>query len=312
MLALSALPMLGAGNVARAQDAGRPVRIVVPFAPSGFPDRIARQLVRYLGEDTQVRYYVENRPGAGGILGSAEVANAPPDGTNLLISSLPSQVLAPLINPRGAVDPIKSFTHIAYIGGPPTAFVVPAASPLKTFDDLIKTAKAKGLTYQTGGAGTVGHLIAEYVKEKSGTQLIHVPYNGPMMTDLLSGVVDFASLAFSTAVGQIEGGKLRVLAVGSDARLPDWPDIPTFKEAGFDISALSWLALSGPAGMPDAMVKDLNQRVIKIMARPELADMRKQEVIVPRALTPAELTAQFEADIARWKPVVQAAGLAKQ
>jgi tripartite-type tricarboxylate transporter receptor subunit TctC len=308
VLGLVAVPILLV-VAAKAQDSSRPVRVVVPFAPSGFPDRIARILTRYMSEDLQQRYYVENRPGAGGLVGSADVAGNAPDGMNYLISSLPSQVIAPLVSGKASFDPIKSFTHIAYIGGPPTCFVVPVSSPFKTFDDFLRTAKTKSVTYQTGGVGTVGHLLAEYVMRKGGLQLIHVPYNGPMMTDLISGVVDISSLALSTAVGQVEGGKLRVLAIGSESRLSDFPNIPTLKEYGFDISALSWLALSAPAGLPDKTVEALNREITKVMARDDVKPLLRQEVVEPINMTPQQVSAAFEREIARWRPIVEESGV---
>jgi tripartite-type tricarboxylate transporter receptor subunit TctC len=301
-----------AAGAAHAQDIPtRPIRIVVPFAPSGFPDRLGRVLAKYLSDSLQQRVYVENKPGAGGIVGSSEVAHAAPDGTTLLITSLPSQVLAPLINPKSAPDPIKSFTHIAYIGGPPNCFVVAGTSPIKTLGDLMTAAKAKPMSYGTAGVGTLGHIFAEYVARKAGLQLIHVPYNGPMIGDIISGTVEFGSITMSTVAGNVAGGKLRVPAVATRDRLPDYPDIPTFRELGFDLAAVNWLGLAGPAGLPDSLVRRLNADVIKTMARPEAQEILRREIITAIAMTPPDMAQLIESETKSWAPIVEAAGLKK-
>lgn len=147
----------------------RPIRLIVPFAPGGFPDRIAR----VLASEWPQRMYVENKPGAGGMLGAAEVAHARPDGTTLVVSSMPTLVLAPLINPHADFHPIEDFSHIAYVGGPPNAFVVAATSKIRTFADLVRAAKDKPRTYGSAGVGTVGHLTAAYVAQKDNLKLTH-------------------------------------------------------------------------------------------------------------------------------------------
>ena len=296
---------------AAAQELTRPVRIVVPFAPTGFPDRLARILAKYLSESLDQRVYVENKPGAGGILGSVDVAHSAADGSSLLISSLPSQVIAPLINANTGFDTFKSFTPIAYIGGPPNCFFAAAGSKLRTFEDLLKTARAGPVSYGSAGVGTLGNIFAEYVARKAGMKFIHVPYNGPMIADVMSGVVDFGSLVMSTVAGNIQGGNLRVLAVASEKRLPDFPDVPTFRELSFEISAVNWLTLSGPAGLPDALVRRLNHDVNDVLARPDVRSVLRQELIEPIPMRPEEVEKLMRAETERWAPIVAAAGLAK-
>jgi tripartite-type tricarboxylate transporter receptor subunit TctC len=287
-----------------------PVRLVVPFAASGFPDRIARLLAKYLSESFAQRVYVENKPGAGGIVGSADVANAAPDGSALLISSLPSQIITPLINQNPGYDTFKSFTHIAYIGGPPNCFVVAAGSTFKNFGDLVAAARAEPVSYGTAGVSTLGHIFAEYVARKDGLKLIHVPYNGPMFADIMSGAIQLGSLVMSTVAGNIQGGNLRVLAVASDKRLPDFPDVPTFRELGFDISAVNWLAVSAPTGLPAPLTARINRDVVAALVRPEMAAILRQELIEPVAMTPDEVLELMRAESKRWAPIVAAAGLA--
>jgi tripartite-type tricarboxylate transporter receptor subunit TctC len=311
MAAASASVMLTSGP-ADAQDASaRPVRIVVPFTAGGFPDRLARVVAKHLSDELNQRVYVENRPGAGGLVGSADVARSAPDGTTLFISSVASQIIAPLLNPQSGLDTLKDFTHIAYIGGPPIGLVTSTSGKLRTFDDVLKASQRSAVSYGTAGVGTAGHLAAEFVAKKTGLKSIHVPYNGPMLGDIISGVVDLGSIGTSTAIGNVQGGKLWLIAVASRQRLPDFPDVPTFRDLGLDLDAVNWLALSGPAGLPEPLVLRLNGEVVRLMNQPEQRTMLRQEVIEPIAMSPAELAEFFRAELKRWEPVVASAGLRK-
>jgi tripartite-type tricarboxylate transporter receptor subunit TctC len=283
----------------------------VPFASAGFADRIARVIASEMSETHPQRVYVENKPGAGGMLGSAEVARAAPDGTAFLMSSMPTLVIAPLINPRPDFRPVEDFSHIVYIGGPPIAFVVASNSKIQSFGDLLRIAKDTRQNYGTGGAGTVGHLTAVYVAQKVDLKLTHIPYNGPMIGDIISGVVDMGSLAASTVLGNIDGGTLRALAIGTDKRLAKYPQVPTFKELGFNISPIAWLAISGPPGMSRELQMMLNKQINDILARPKLKEILQNELIEPVAMLPEELTSLLKKEIARWAPIVESVGLRK-
>jgi tripartite-type tricarboxylate transporter receptor subunit TctC len=311
-LALAAAAAIALMSTApRAQDTSRTIRIVVPFTPGGYPDRLGRVVAKYLSEELQQRVFVENRGGAGGILGSAEVARSAPDGTTLLISSLASQVITPLINPKAAPDGVTAFTHIAYIGGPPNCFGVPSNSKLHTLDDILTATKAAPLTYGSSGVGTLGHIFVEYVAHKAGVKFIHVPYNGPIVGEIISGTVDFGAQTLSTLASNVAAGKIRIPAVATEQRLPDYPDVPTFRESGFDLTAVNWLALSGPAGLPDAFVQRINGEVIKIMERPDVRAILRQEIITPIAMSPHDLVALVQSETKNWAPIVEAAGLKK-
>jgi tripartite-type tricarboxylate transporter receptor subunit TctC len=241
----------------RAQESTRPVRILVTFAPGGFPDRLARLIAKHLSDELPQRFYVENRPGAGGLVGSAEVAQSAPDGATLVLSSLVSHVLAPLVNPRAGLHALASFSHIAYVGGPPNVFISASSSNLRSLGDVVNSSRNSPRSYGTAGAGTVGHLAAEFVAQKAAIKLVHVPYNGPMLGDVISGVVDMGSMGLSPAAGNIAGGKLRGFGISTRERLPEYPDIATMREQGFDLVAANWLALSGPAGLPEPVVARL-------------------------------------------------------
>ena len=296
----------------RAQDSTRPVRIVVTFAPGGFPDRLARLIAKHLSDELPQRFFIENRPGAGGLVGSAEVAQSAPDGTTLVLSSLVSHVLAPLVNPRAGLHALASFSHVAYVGGPPNVFIVASSSNLGSIADVVNSSRATPRSYGTAGAGTVGHLAVEFVAQKAGIKLVHVPYNGPMLGDVISGVLDIGSMGLSTAAANIAGGKLRGFGVSTNERLPDYPDIATMREQGFDLVAANWLALSGPAGLPSPIVSRLNREVMKVLDMPEVRQTLRQEIIEPIAMRPDELTRFVQNEITRWTPIVQSTGLLKQ
>lgn len=300
-----------ASAVAGAPVPSRPVRLIVPFEPGGFPDRIARVIANAWTEENAQRVYVENKPGAGGMLGAAEVERARPDGTTLLVSTMPTLVLGPLVNPQADFRPIEDFRHIAYIGGPPNAFVVAATSKIRSFADLSRLAKDRPLAYGTAGVASVGHLTAAYVAQKAHLKLTHVPFNGPMLGEILSGTLVFGSLTASTVMGEIEAGQLRALALGVDSRLAMFPDVPTLKELGFDLSPISWMALSGPAGMPPELTRQLNTRVVEILAQPKLQPTLERELVQPIAMSPEELSAMVKREIDFWTPVVRALGLGK-
>jgi tripartite-type tricarboxylate transporter receptor subunit TctC len=311
LTAIAAL-LLSAPPVSLAQELSpHPIRIIVPFASAGYADRIARVIASEMSEAYSQRAYVENKPGAGGLIGSAEVTRAAPDGTTLLISAMPTLVIAPLINPTDNFRPVENFSQIAYIGGPPVAFVASSTSEIKSFDALLRIAKDRPLNYGTGGVGTVGHLTAAYVAHKANVKLTHIPYNGPMIGDIISGVVDFGSLTASTALGNIDGGTLRGLAIGTDKRLLTHPEIPTFKELGFDLSPIAWLSIAGPPDMPRELQITLNKEITDILGRPKMKDILKQEMIEPVAMSPQELTAFVRSEITTWTPIVELAGLRK-
>ena len=308
-LIVTATLLVSATPAMAQQLPSRPIRIVVPFAPASYADRIARVIAHEMSETHPQRFIVEDRPGAGGMIGSAGVAKAEPDGSTLLLWAMPTLVLAPLINSRPDFRPIEDFSHIAYIGGPPNAFVVASTSKIQTFADLLRVAKATPQNYGTVGVGAVGHLTAVYVARQANVKLTHIPYNGPMIGDILSGVVDLGSLSASTVLGNIEGGTLRALAVGTEKRIPRYLQAPTFKELGFDIAPIAWLAVSGPAGLSREIQIGLNKQIAEILARPRVKEILQQELIEPIAMSPDELTAFIRTEIANWVPIVESVGL---
>ena len=309
--ALAINAILIAGVPTSAQNLpDRPIRMVVPFSPAGFIDRVGRVIANEMSKTHPQRVYVENKPGAGGTIGAMEVAKADPDGTTLLMSSLPTLVLAPMIYPNPKFHPLKDLSHIAYIGGPPSAFVVSAKNTkIETFADLVRIATTKSLTYGTAGAGSVGHLSAVFVAKKAGLKLVHVPYTGPMLGDILSGVLDLGSLTASTVMGQVDAGKLRMLAVGTDKRLPNLPQVPTFSELSFNIDPRVWLTISGPHGMSPELQLTINKEISRILAQPAVVKVLERELIQPIPMSPAQVVAWIKQETATWQPIVQSLGL---
>jgi tripartite-type tricarboxylate transporter receptor subunit TctC len=307
---IAALALLAESPVYSADWPARPIHIVAPFGPAGAADKFARVLADYLPAEIKQAVVVENRGGGGGIVGSAQVARAEPDGYTLLISSLASQAIAPVLSSNPGFDSLRDFTHIAYLGGPPIGWVVTPGSDLRSVDDVIAKSRRGELPgYASSGIGTLGHLVAEVAIAQAGVHLNHIPYNTAALPDILAGHVPLASYAWSSVIGQVQAGTLRAIAVSTATRQPDFPDVPTFREQGFDIVASTWFALSGPANMPREIVARLNRDVYRIMERPEVRLRFAQDAIEFKSMTPDELTKLFESEIARWGVVVRDSGL---
>jgi tripartite-type tricarboxylate transporter receptor subunit TctC len=297
------------GAPARAADwPTKPVHIIVPFAPGGAADIWARLLAEPLSAALKQSVVVENRGGGGGMLAAQLVARAEPDGYTILIGGLGPQILAPAVGDNPGFDALRDFSHIVYIGGPPIVWVVPPSSDLHSVNDLIVAAKANKFSgYASSGVGTVGHLVVEYVAGKNGLKLTHIPYNTAAFTDIIGGRVPMGSFTWGAALGQLQGGTLRALAVTTEARRPEQPSVPTFKELGYDLVASTWFSFSGPKGMPNEIVQRLNAETLRILQMPEIRKRLEQDAFDPRPLKPEQVEAFFAAEAQRWVPVAQAA-----
>ena len=314
LLCLLLLCALGA-EIADAQGwPAKLVRIIVPLPPGGTADTLGRLVAQRLSESLKENFVIENRPGAGGVIGSDLVAKAAPDGYTLVVSSVASHCVAPALSREFPFDPVRDFTHIALFGGPPGVLVVNPSLPARDLRDFIAHAKAQGgkLAYGSPGNGTQGHLIAEQLKQIAGIQMTHVPYKGAALAvaDLIAGHLPVTSTTLTTAATQIKAGKARALAVSSTQRVPDFPEVPTFRELGYpELTATIWFSLSGPAGMPADIVSRLNAEVRRVLRLPDVRERLRPEGIEPGDLDPKEFTAFVAAEVARWAPVVRAAGL---
>ncbi|MSQ70535.1 MAG: tripartite tricarboxylate transporter substrate binding protein [Betaproteobacteria bacterium] len=291
----------------------KPVRLIVPFTSGGSADMLGRLVAQKLAAGLKQSFIVENRPGAGGVIGSELVAKAAPDGYTLLVSGVASHCIAPALSKNFPFDPVRDFTHIALFGGPPGVLVVHPDLPARSLAEFIALARAQPgrLAYGSPGNGTQGHLLAELLKQTTGIDIAHVPYKGasPAVADLIAGHLRVASTTLSTASTQIHAGRARALAVSSSVRVPDFPDVPTFAEQGYaELVAYIWFSLSGPAGMPGDIVRALNGEVRRAL---QLADVRARlhpEGIEPGDLEPQAFAAFVAAEVKRWGPVVRASG----
>jgi tripartite-type tricarboxylate transporter receptor subunit TctC len=266
---------------------------------------VADKLTAALGEP----FVVENRPGAGGLIGQETVARAAPDGYTLVISSFGSFIINPAFT-KLPFDPMQDFTHIAYLGGQSVVMFVNRDLPQKTLADLVTFAKANpgAVSFGTIGFGSQTHLVNEMLQREAGIKMTHVPYRGAnlIVNDVLGGHLVSGSLALSAAAGQLKAGLLRGLAIGTDARLREFPDIPTFKEQGYpNLVSATWFALSGPAHMPQRIVDRLNAEVVKALHAADVQARLQSESIDTKSLSPPELTAFFKDESTRWLPLAQ-------
>ena len=291
----------------------RPVRMIVPFAPGGSADTLGRMVAQKLADNLKQPFVVENRPGAGGVIGSELVAKAAPDGYTLLVSGVASHAVAPALAAGTPYDPLRDFTHIALFGGPPAVLVVNPSLAAHDLHQFIALARAnpRALSFGSPGNGTHGHLVGELLKQLAGIEMQHVPYKGAAgaVADVVAGHIPVASTTLSTAAGQIHAGRVRALAVSTPARLPDYPGLPTYAELGFPgLVATIWFSLSGPANLPAEVIERLNAGVRRALELPEVRERLRPEGIEPGRLDAREFTSFVLEEMKRWAPVVRASG----
>jgi len=298
-----------------AQDwPNKPVRIVNTFAPGGAADYLARTVADNLSTVFGQQFFVETRSGAAGAIGVNSVVATPPDGYNFVITNITMLVLAPISNPKLGYHPERDLTNIAYLGGSPIVLSVNSKSPIKTLADFIDYGKKSGkpLTYSSSGVGSSGHLFGETFANKVGIKVEHVPYKGAAqgLLDLVGGHIVFSAQTVTSSAGQIRGGTLRGIAVTSKERMADYPDTPTFAELGHgEFNSPIWFSLSGPKGLPDAILGRMNSEINKIMTAPAMLDRMRREGMVVEAMTPAQLHQLIETETRFWRPAIEKAGL---
>jgi tripartite-type tricarboxylate transporter receptor subunit TctC len=291
---------------------GKPMRIVVPWPPGGSADMIGRLLAEHLGNAFAQSVMVENRPGASGMVGSAAVAHSDPDGTTFVISGIPSHVVAPATSANAPFDPMKDFTHIAYVGGAPIVITAHASLGVKSLAELVALARRSGkaLGYVSPGVGSLGHMVGEYLARKDEIRLDHIPYKGGVqaVTDLIAGHVKVGAMTWTTTRPHIRTGTLSALAVSSARRFHDDTDLPTLQELGYgELVTTTWWSFSGPAKLPPDMVQRLNQEINKALDAPDVRRKLEQEAIVTEKMSPAQFTRFVETEIGRWGPLAKAA-----
>lgn len=284
----------------------RPIRLVVPFPPGGLIDNMARLVGNRLAQELGQPVVIDNKPGAGGNVGAAEVARAPADGYTLLMAS-PALTISPAIYKNLPYQP-SQLAPVALLGRVPNVLLVNPASGIGKVQELVGRAKAKPgqLNYASNGNGTSLHLSAELFKRRSETFITHVPYRGAAaaITALLSGEVDMMFDNLPSAIGQIQAGKLRALAVTTAQRSTALPDVPTLAEAGmegFNVSA--WFGVAAPAGLPAPVATRLADALQKVVQQPEVAAAMQRQGADPAFMDAASAAAALNADAAQWKQV---------
>ena len=291
----------------------KPVRVVVPFAPGGINDVLARILSQKLGAELGTTIVIDNRGGAGGTLGSGIVAHAAPDGYTLLFSSSSTIVVSPSMSSNLTYDPIKDFSPIAEIASVGSVLVVHPSVPANSVKELIAYAKANPgkLNYGSAGAGASQHLASELFKTMAGINMVHVPYKGggPAMADLLAGQISLMIELIPTALPQIKGGKIRALAVSTPKRSPVLPDLPTIADTlpGYDLTI--WTGLLAPGGTPKEIVSRLSNATLAVLGSPDMRERLASQGAEPVAANKPEQFADYiRKELVRWAAVVKASG----
>lgn len=305
--------LLAATTVAGAQSGpwpNQPVKLITPFPAGATADALGRIVADHLTNVFGKPFVVENRAGAGGMIGSQAVATAAPDGYTLLVSGNASHIVAPAFAPKALYDGLNDFTHIGFLGGSPVGLVVNPSVPANSYAELIKYLKATGpIDYTSSGVGTNGFLFGEELSAKETLRLNHIPYKGgaAAMTDLIAGHVKLATVTYATAAGQVRSGKLRAIALSSENRLAHYSDIPTFKELGYpDMISLSWFGISGPKGLPSEIAEAINREVLVVVQKPEVRARLDRDAVEVKPMSVAETNKYFQAETARWAPLARA------
>lgn len=291
----------------------KPVRFIVPFAPGGGTDTLTRILAQKLTETMGQPVIVDNRPGAGGTIGTDIVAKASPDGYTLAMV-ISSHAINPSLYSKLPYDTTRDFAPVILVDVSPRIMVVHPSIAAATLKDFIAAAKAKPgqINYASGGNGTSGHLAGELFKSMAGVNLVHVPYKGggPLLLDLIAGQVQMTFGSPPTTLPQIKAGKLRALALTSAKRSPMAPELPTMQEAGLlGYQAGEWNGVLAPAATPKHLVNRLNEEISKTLALPEVRANLLKQGIEPVGGTPEQFAAHLRAEIAKFARVVKDAGI---
>ena len=303
-------------GIAFAQDKypSKPITFVCPYSAGGNADQRSRQIGKFLSVALGQPVIVDDKPGAGGNIGTDFIAKAKPDGYVIGMGNFAPLAVNPTMFKKMNYDPAKDLTPICLIEKGPLVLMVPANSPFKSVKDIIAAAKATpgNLSFASGGLGGSHHLSAELFKSLAGLNITHIPYKGgaPATTDLLGGQVDMMFEQMYSAAPNLRAGKTRGLAISSKTRSPLFPDIPTMAEAGvagFEVQ--NWQGLIGPANMPPAIVKLLNETTLKALADPMIRELMLSQGNEIGGGTPAQFAALIKSEAARWGKLVKSANI---
>ncbi|MEC4721614.1 tripartite tricarboxylate transporter substrate binding protein BugE [Noviherbaspirillum sp. CPCC 100848] len=316
LLASSLATSLVAAN-AHAQTDGYPkktITLIVPFAPGGTTDIVARIVADRMSKELGQAVVVENRGGGGGSIGATAVSRAEPDGYTLGISTVSTHAVNPACNPKLNYDPVAGFTPVTNLARTPNVLTVNQKAGTQDVKQLIEQLKRNPgkLTYATSGTCTIQHMIGEQFKVSTGTFILHVPYRGagPALNDLLGGQVDMMFDNLPSSLSHINGGKLRPLAVSWSKRVDALPNVPTFAELGLkEVNDPAWYGLVAPPKTPDEIVKKLHAAVVKVLAIPDVRERMKASGADPVGNTPAEHAAEIKTELEKMKSLVKKQGI---
>ena len=290
----------------------KPITMVVPQAAGGTNDIVGRLIAPAFGEAIGASVVVENRPGAGGNIGTQSVARATKDGYTLLLTINSAQAINPALYKNPGFDPINDFVPLYYIGATPYVLVSPPGSPYKTLADVISGAKKKPgeLSYASAGNGTISHLLGAMLNTSAGIEMQHIPYKGvaPAINDVLGGQVPLAFASLPSALNYIKAGKLQAIAISSAKRSSAAPEIPTIAETYPDCVGEVWVALFAPAGTPVNAVKKVQAAMDKVMATPEVREKLIAQGLDLTPVPPAKLVTLLKDELVKWAKIVKASG----
>ena len=310
--ALALIALASAGGASAQTWPAKPVRIVVPFTPGGGLDIQARLFGKKFYETLGQTFVIENRTGAGGLIGAEAVARAAPDGYTVLFSSASLAVNVSLYK-KLAFDPVKDFDPVSWVSSVPLVLVVHPSVPVKNVPELVALAKKRAGQFNasSNGVGTTSHLSIEMLKQYAGVAVTHVPYKGggPAITAVLSGEVDIAFVPVLSAQPFMKSGKVKVLAVTTAKRSTILPDVPTMKSFYPEFESDNWYAFFVPAGTPQDIVAKLNAEILKALKAPDVIDYLSHDGADPVGSTPAELAANYRREIVKYAKLIKAANI---
>jgi tripartite-type tricarboxylate transporter receptor subunit TctC len=303
--------LMFAGAAAAQAWPAKSVRVIVPFVPGGTADTLGRIVSAKLSEMYGQSFVIENRGGAGGMIGAEFVSKSVPDGYILGVTGLGPLPIATAIVAKPPYDPVKDFSHIALFGGPPSVLAVHPSVPVKDLGEFITLAKSQpgAINYGTAGNGSTGQLLAELFKQKSGAHMQHIAYKGASgaVIDVIAGHIQAVSTTLTTTSAAMRSRRVRAIAISSAARLPDFLEVPTFRESGYpELVAAVWFSLSAPPGTPLEIVAKLNADVRRILLLAEVRERLRPEGIETNDLDPRGFTDFVAAEVRRWGPLVRA------
>jgi len=286
----------------------KPIRLIVPFPAGGATDLFARTLSQKMGEKLGTTLVIDNKPGAGGAIGSDLAAKAAPDGYTLLLATTSTHSIGPWVNPKLPYDTVHDFTPIGHVGDAPSIMLVPNSSPAKTVREWIEHAKKNPgkLNYASSGNGTIVQLTAELFKSQAGVFVTHIPYKGTALAipDLISGKVDVLFDSLPTGMPHVRDGRLRALGVTSLKRSPLAPELPPIADTLPGFESNTWFGLYGPKALPAEMVTRVNTAANQALADPEVRDKLARLGISPTTSTPAQFASMVAEDAAKWKKII--------